>query len=277
MVHIQQKDFVLTVENTNSPIIITVPHGGMKQQYASWLETFFQARSKSEIPEENIINGQRVVLGGDGQILHIVMDIIKSYSANVIVGLLPRKFVDYNRFVPELAYADEKIRPYYDAYHQAIADTIKRLQANTAFGDFIFLFDFHGFGRQPIEGIEFDIILGTNGVSSPAKSDHALYEFFKTKYTVFCVGKEGLSEESELYKGDTTNLYYHTQYGIDGVLVEIAPKFRSSKIAKSKENGIAIATHFADFFRQIDNRIHEMQMDWNDFQNRDPIAGKMYL
>lgn len=277
MLNIQQNNFVLTVENNNSPIIITVPHGGMKHNYAAWLESFFQARSKSDTPEENIIKGEKIVLGGDGQILHIVMDIIKTYSANVIVGLLPRAFVDYNRFVPEVAYADEKIRPYYDAYHQAITDTIKRLQTNTAFGDFIFLFDFHGFGRQPIEGSEFDIILGTNGISSPAKSDYALYEFFKTKYTVFCAGKDGLPEESDLYKGDTTNLYYHTQYGIDGVLVEIAPKFRSSKIAKSKEDGIAIANDFADFFRHIDKRVHEMQMDWDDFQNRDPIAGKMYV
>lgn len=260
--YIQQKDFVLTIENINSPIIITVPHGGMKQHYAAWLEIFFQSRSKSDRAEENIIKGEKIVLGGDSQIVHIVMDIIKTYSANVIVGLLPRSFVDYNRFVPEVAYADEKIRPYYAAYHQAIVDTIKRLQANTAFGD-IFLFDFHGFGQQPIKGSEFDVILGTSGVSSPAKSDYALYDFFKEKYKVFCAGKDGLPEESELYKGDTTNLYYHTNYGIDGLLVEIAPKFRSAKVAKSKEDGMDIAKHFADFFHHIDRRIHEMQIEGN--------------
>lgn len=248
----KQENFVLTLENNESPIIITVPHGGMKNQYASWLNSFFQKRIKSQNPEENVIKGEKIVVGGDGQILNIVADILKEYPANVIIGLLPRSLIDYNRFVPEVAYADKKLKPFYDAYHQAIIDTIQRLKNNSAFGDSIFLFDFHGFGKQPIEEKEFDIILGTNGISSPHKSDQALYNFFKEKYKVFCAGMDGLPKESELYKGDTTNLYYHTEYNIDGLLIEIAPKFRSLKIGSSKKDGQQLAKDFSDFFHHIE-------------------------
>lgn len=244
----KQDKFIMTLENRESPILITVPHGGMKNGYGSWLEAFFKKRTKSETQEENYIQNEKIVVGGDNQILHIACDIFKNYRTNAVVGLLPRCFVDYNRFVPEVAYADQKIQPFYDAYHQAIEQTLERLLRRHKI---VTLIDLHGFGKQPIKEIEFDIILGTNGESSPHRIDKLFYNYLKSKYQIFCAGMNGLPEET-MYKGDTTNLYYHKKYGIDGVLVEISSKFRSTKIINSKENGKFLCHDLIDFFKVLE-------------------------
>ncbi|MFA6515051.1 MAG: hypothetical protein WCT42_02175 [Candidatus Paceibacterota bacterium] len=257
----KNENFVLTLENNESPIIITVPHGGMPNRYASWLDPFFQKRIKSDNPSENLITGEKIVVGSDGQIMHIVADILKEYPANAIIGLLPRSFVDYNRFVPEVAYTDQKIKPFYGAYHNAIIETIERLKKNKKI---IFLFDFHGFGKQPIDGMEFDVIIGTDGKTSPLKTDKFLYDYFGDKYKVFCAGMKGLPKnESESYRGNTTNLWYYLKYKniLDSMLIEISPKFRSSKGENSKENGIQIARDFASYFKKVDEEAGLMEED----------------
>lgn len=246
----KEKNFVLTVENYNSPIVITVPHGGIKNRQGSWLDLFFKKRTRLENEKENVINGEKIVLGGDGQIMHIVSDILKQYQANAVVGLLPRCFVDYNRFVPKVAYADKKLKPFYDEYHNSINEIIFNLVDRY---ENIFLFDFHGFGHQPFEGAEFDIVLGTDNQSSPRRADKLLYKYFKNrKYNVFCAGMDGLLKESEMYRGDMTNLHYYRTYGIDTMLVEISPKFRSSKIIASYISGQKIAKDFAKFFKELE-------------------------
>ncbi len=248
----KEENFTLTLENEESPILITVPHGGMKNNYGSWLNLFFKPRTTSEIKENNFIKGEKVVTGGDGQILHIVSDILKGYRANAVIGLLPRCFVDYNRFVPEVAYADETVKPFYDAYHQAIGRLIEKLLVRHPV---VTLFDFHGFGTQPLPDKEFDVILGTNAESSPNQIDRFFYESLKEKYQIFSAGMDGLPRESDLYKGDTTNLHYHRKYGIDGLLVEIAPRFRSRKQPDSKENGQKLAADLTAFFQTLDLKL----------------------
>lgn len=247
----KEKNFVITSENENSPIIITVPHGGIKNRQGSWLESFFDKRIKSEKEEENFINGEKVVLGGDGQIMHIVGDILKKYKANTVIGLLPRLFVDYNRFNPKVTFFDSKVKPFYLEYHRAINRIIKKLLINHKN---VMLFDFHGFGSQPIRNKKFDIILGTNNESSPNNIDQDLYFYFKRDYSIFCAGMNGLPKESELYKGDTTNFHYYKKYRIDSLLVEIAPKFRSLKLVDSKENGKKLADDFAKFFTVLEKK-----------------------
>lgn len=248
-----QKDFIIKIENDDSPIIISVPHGGVKNSYGSWLNLLFKERAKSENPNNNEIKGEKVVLGGDSQILHVVSDILKRHQANAVIGLLPRLFVDYNRFVPEVAYADEGIKPFYEAYHSAISETIERLSKkwNT-----VCLFDFHGFGKQPIEGVEFDIILGSNGESAPGGLDKKFYETLSDKYRIFCAGVDGMPAESTLYKGDTSNLHYSKKYGIDAILVEISPKFRSPKIVDARINGEKLAEDLGDFLNALSKEIN---------------------
>ncbi len=253
----KEKNFTLTLENLNSPVIITVPHGGMKNSYATWLEAFFQKRVKSENPEINCIKGEKIVTGGDNQILHLVSDVLKAYKANAVIGLLPRSMVDYNRFIPEVAYSDKNLKIFYDAYHKAIEETIEKLLTKYKI---VTLLDFHGFGQQPIIGREFDIILGTNGESSPRGMDKFLFSYFKElDYKVFCAGVDGMpKKESELYNGDTTNLYYHKKYGIEGLLVEISPKFRSAKITDSKKDGKLLSTHLVSFLQTLEEKTKDL-------------------
>ncbi len=216
------------------------------------MKLFFKQRSRPEGRENNFIKGEKIVLGGDGQIMHIVADILKKYEANAVIGLLPRLFVDYNRFVPEVAFTDDRIKFFYQEYHRCIEKIIKKLLIKHGK---VILFDFHGFGSQPVKGMEFDIILGTNKCSSPNEIDKFLYSHFKKQYQVFCAGMDDLPEESETYKGDTTNFYYYKKYGIDAMLVEIAPKFRSPKIVDSKINGQKLAIDFAKFFEILHKKV----------------------
>lgn len=245
----EEKNFVMTVKNINSPVIITVPHGGMTTSYGSWLENFFNPRVKYEEPDKNCINGEKIVIGGDGPVLHIACDILKKYSANIVAGLLPRKFVDYNRFVPEVAYSDPKIKPFYLAYHNTIKKSIKTL---LKYHSKVILIDLHGFKTQPIEGKEFDIILGTNnGESSPNNFDKLLYNFLTPYYNVFCYNVDDLPEESDLYRGDTTNKYYYNKYGIDAILLETSTEFRVGE--SSKKMGQKLSFDLASFFKYIES------------------------
>jgi len=251
----KEENFTLVLEELDSSILITVPHGGMNSKYGSWLECFFNKRVKSDIEEKNYIDGEKIVIGGDGQVLHIVSDILKQKKVNLVAGLLPRNFVDYNRFVPEVAYADENIAQYYKAYHQAIEETIEKLLTKHKV---VTLFDFHGFGKQPIENETFDIILGTNGESSPRHVDIFLFNSLEEKYNIFCAG---LRNSTEFYVGDSTNLYYHKKYGIEGLLVEISPKFRSSKLKDSKEKGRQLSHDLASFFIEVEKRNKELSSE----------------
>ncbi len=246
----KEKNFTVVLENDESPVLITVPHGGMSNMYGSWLETFFQKRIKSENLSDNYIKGEKVVTGGDGQILHVASDILKSCNVNAVIGLLPRAFVDYNRFVPEVAYTDEKIKPFYNAYHNGIKRIINNLLKKHKC---VYLFDLHGFAKQPLEKIDFDVILGTNGESSPKGLDKKFYYFLKNKnYNVFCANVDGLPSEC-MYKGDTTNLHYFKKFkNVESILVEISPFFRGKKVLNSKENGEKIAKDIADFFKIIE-------------------------
>lgn len=260
----KEKNLVLTVENYNSPVLITVPHGGIKNHQGSWFDLFFNKRIKSDKEEKNYADGEKIVLGGDNQIMHIVSDILKNYKANAVVGLLPRCFVDYNRFVPRIAYSDKKIKPFYDEYHNSISEILDNLISKY---ENVFLFDFHGFGHQPLKGTEFDIILGTNNQSSPQGTDKLLYKYFKKRnYNVFCAGMDDLPKESEMYKGDTTNLRYHRFYCVEAMLVEVSSKFRSSKIIDSHIYGQKIAKDFAEFFKKLE-KSHSKIME-ADVMNR---------
>ena len=220
MTKITQKNFVLSIAEHDSPIIITVPHGGMKQRYSSWLENFFQPRLKANYNQstKEIPASERIVLGGDFQIWHLVADILKEHPANAVMGLLPRLFIDYNRFIPEIAYTDKRLKTYYEYYHKCISKIIERLLLNHKK---VILLDMHGFFRQPLNDKVFDFIIGSNnGETSPNGIDSFIYEQMKSKYQIFCADKDGLPKECDSYKGDTTNLYYYEKYNIDTLLIE---------------------------------------------------------
>lgn len=245
---LKQKKFVLSLINDKSPIIITVPHGGIANSSGSWLGAIFDKRIMSDVPEENFIKGEKVVLGGDVNIAHIAFDILKTCQASVVIGLLPREFVDYNRFIPEVAYNDKKLEEYYNFYHKTISKTIERLKKKW---DKVFLFDLHGFAKQPIEDREFDVILGSNGETSIYKTDEALYCSLIDKYQIFLAGMDGLPIESIMYKGDTTNLFYGKKYNIDTMLVEIAPRFRHKKYEDSDILGKKLSKDFGEFLSTL--------------------------
>ena len=81
--------------------------------------------------------------------------------------------------------------------------------------------------------------------------DKLFYDLLKEKYEIFSAGRDGLPDESDMYRGDTTNLYYHRKYGIDSMLIEIAPRFRSKTEPGSKESGQELAKDISMFLTEI--------------------------
>lgn len=245
----QEKNFVLMVENYNSPIIITVPHGGMGRRQSSWLDFLFERREKPK--NKKNISKESVILGGDIGIMYIVADILKKYKANAVIGLLPRLFVDYNRFTKKVAYSDKGMKLFYDEYHKSIDKIIKKLLVKHKNA---ILFDFHGFdGSSPKRKL--DIILSTNKQSSPNNIDRLLYSKLSEKYKIFCAGISGSPREKEIFVGDTTNFHYYKKYGIDALLVEISSRFRSLEFSsKERKEGKILSNDFAKFFKMLQKK-----------------------
>jgi len=244
----EEKNFVITVENNNSPVIITIPHGGMGRRQTSWLNVFFEDRKSLQKRDKY----GEVFLGGDINVMYIVADILKLYKANVVAGLLPRLFVDYNRFSKKIAFSDRKIESYYDEYHGSIKKIIEKLLKHHKN---VVLFDFHGFGSHDPRFKKFDIIISTNKHPGPNDVDRLFFREMNKKYKVFCSGVNGFSE-NELFLGDTTNFHYHKKYGIDALLVEVSPKFRSLKFSSNaRKNGENLAKNLAKFFLQLQKTI----------------------
>ena len=139
----------------------------------------------------------------------------------------------------------------YNFYHQSIVKIIEKLMLEHKK---VILLDFHGFSAQPILENTFDIILGTNDKeTSPDKIDEFFYENLKHKYKIFCTGVDNMPPET-FFKGDTTNLYYFKKYGINSMLIETSPKFRSRKIPNSKQHGSELAKDLAVFLKKLEER-----------------------
>lgn len=233
-----ESNFILTIKK-ESPIIISVPHGGQKH---TWINKIFETR----IPNNK---KGRFVLEGDKNILDIAIPIIKNINCSGVIGLLPRNIVDYNRFgfLPE----DETAKKSYKEYHKQIKNIITKTKekfSNT------YLFDFHGFGIQPDKKKEFDIIIGCcEGKTTPSNIHKQLYQWMTKKgYSVFCAEEDGYEQEFEMYRGDTTNLKYNELFGIDAILIEIAQKYRFNNHEEySKQQNIELIQNFEEFFKTL--------------------------
>lgn len=214
---------------SRSPIIITVPHD---QGFRSCdFFGFFQQKK----------NGAKV---RDKYVWPIVKDILLGTKVNVVRGLFPRKFVDYNR-AREKAFEDNRLEDIYDYYHQATQELLRevvKIHTNRK----CLLLDMHGFTNQPEYG-KYDLILGTgNRTTVNSDVDQLFADFMIDRnYKVFLPADETLIQgKKDDFNGGFTIRNYAKQFDIDAIQIEIARKFR---VFGGGEIGRKLSTDIADF------------------------------
>ncbi|NTW13940.1 MAG: N-formylglutamate amidohydrolase [Candidatus Moranbacteria bacterium] len=213
--NIRNEGFCLVVESkTPSPIVISVPHDGLSGGVLSGL---LSVREKGMILK-------------DSNVWPIAKDILMTCPANAVQGLIPRDFVDYNRSY-EKALEDKALRGSYDSYHRNIGHLLQTAIRNHGKRRCLLL-DIHGFGIQPryapSEG--YDIILGTNNRSSihfdDVDREMAGY-LSDLGYRVFLPAEMPVDRRLDSLNGGYTNRRYSGEFGINGIQIEIARKFRT--------------------------------------------------
>jgi N-formylglutamate amidohydrolase len=159
----------------------------------------------------------------------IVRDVLSVYEANVVRGLMPRKFVDYNR--PEWeAFELQQFRSTHEAYHGRIFRELRQMQLHHGLDAFLLL-DIHGFGVQPPyaprEG--YDLILGTGNRTTIAHGDvdQELAHFLEAcGYNVFLPSHEIEHPPHERMNGGFTVRSFAREFKVNAIQLEIAPRFR---------------------------------------------------
>jgi len=223
-----QADFVFSVQ-VPVPVILSVPHDGVMS--TPYLDGLFRRRQ----PDRR----RSVVVGRDLRVFPIVKDIFRHAPTNIVYGMLARSCVDYNR-PPDIAFEDESLRRYYDAYHRKI---VQMIAASRSRHGRTLLLDMHGFGRKRL-GIDHDVLLGTSDRRTVRSGiDLDFGRFLEERgYSVLHVNRSTFGGS---FNGRFNVRYYAERYGCDAILVEVSPKYRRE--AESKKHGCTLSRHIGDF------------------------------
>jgi N-formylglutamate amidohydrolase len=203
----------------SSPVTISVPHDGMKHQDLLGFVCYKKKGFK----------------GYDNKTWQLVKGIAYGVSVNIVRGLMPRHFLDYNRYASsedfknysrdlfedtELAYEVSSLKEFYDFYHDSLIRSVLTSKQNH--GTKAKFFDFHGFKKQPSYG-EYDVILGTaNRRTLKSDADFVLAEALsRCGYKVFCPAeKRMIDDQEDGYDAGFTTRNIFLKTGVDSIQVE---------------------------------------------------------
>jgi len=187
----------------------------------------------------------------------IVRDMIVDEPANVVRGLLPRCYVDYNRTACE-AYEASQFAISYAQYHGAIFAQARQMQQWFGTGELLVL-DIHGFSNQPAYAPRsgYDIVLGTGNCSTilHGEPDRELAEHLRAcGYEVFLPEAETQNPRSgqiDYLNGGFTVRQVAGEFKISAIQIEIARRFRGRAAAAV---GTKLSTDLAAFLRNYNRR-----------------------
>lgn len=228
----------------SSAITISVPHDGLN--YKDLLGFVFCKKEGFK--------------GCDRKTWELVKGIAYGVSLNVVRGLLPRHFVDYNRYSSsqvfkvysndlfeetEPAYEDEKLKEFYDFYHNSMIEAVLISKKN--YGKKAKFFDFHGFKKQPNYG-EYDVILGTaNRRTLKSNADYILAEALCCRgYKVFCPSEiKKMEGQEDFYDAGFTTRNVFLKTGVDSIQVET-----HCSIRMDEKKAIKFSADFAEIIAE---------------------------
>lgn len=187
----------------------------------------------------------------------IVRDVIAEAPANVVRGLLPRCYVDYNRDAAE-AYESPQFAVSHAQYHGAIFAQVQQMVR--WFGvEGLLVLDVHGFSDQPSYAPRdgYDIVLGTGNRSTILRGepDRALAAHLRAHgYEVFlpdvAVQNPRPGHSDYLNGGHTVHLAAR-EFGINAIQIEIARRFRGRDSAAI---GTKLSADLAAFVKEYNQK-----------------------
>jgi N-formylglutamate amidohydrolase len=220
---LKPEDF-LTVQKGTLPIIISTPHGGTKpvpdvpERVGKGLTNFYTIRDEwtIELTEKFVAELEKVLDG----------------KPWVVIARFERKYLDVNRS-PAEGYESEKAKPYYDAYHNALADACKAVKSKFGRG---LLLDIHGNAVHPNAICRGTLNLKTvallkerEGMPAVRGKNSVLGRMEKLGYKVLPSGDsdEKTREEPRYSGGHIVSTHgSHTSAGIDAMQLEFGTAYR---------------------------------------------------
>lgn len=214
-----------------SPVVLTIPHDGGMQD--TDLSGFFKPR-------------RRGIKSCDPHTWYFAKEVLLSVAVYAIRGLIPRCYIDYNRS-REQAVEDERLLPWYDYYHDSMADVVEHLVSSYS-SENILLLDIHNMrSLQPSYG-NYDVILGTCNQKT-VFSDVAisLTKFLRIAgFRVFLPEAQPVGKKPDLFKGGFTVSHYSDTYKINAIQIEIAGELLATPLSNK---GLALAHSIIGFLQ----------------------------
>lgn len=233
-----QESFCLVLKSKKpNKVVISVPHDGV-----GFSGLFGGMLSQRE--------SARTVR--DRKVWPIATGIISSTeNVSAIRGLMPRKYLDYNRSWPDpvnyyphtqlgstSALDDERLSTAYLVYHEMIEHLLKT--GIDAFGnEKVLLLDLHGFSEQPEYAPVpngYDLIFGTGNRGSILYGDVDIVmgEYLKEQgYSVFIPTVNPVDGKTDdCFAGDFTTRHHSRTSEVNAIQIEVANRFREGEDAK---------------------------------------------
>lgn len=231
----------VSIQKGTLPIIVSAPHGG-----------------KTPLPDVPLRIGKDVkmfaiVRDANTDLLaeKFVAEIEKQLGGKVwfAIARCERKYVDFNRS-REAAYENDKAKPAYDAYHDALDAACKEVKKTHGAG---LLLDIHGQGsfegqicRGTQNGKSVTLMLQRHGRAALTGKNSVFGRMEKAGYKVMppCDAKDDAKEESKFNGGYMVQNYgSHTGYGIDVLQLEFGTHLRERaaypKVAAALADAVA--------------------------------------
>jgi N-formylglutamate amidohydrolase len=243
----------LTIEAGALPIIVAAPHGGreaipqVEPRRGVGVPQFSAARDNNTAElAEAFVAGLATRLGS------------KPY---LVIARFERKFVDANR-PAAAAFESAAAKPYYDAYHAALAGAVLEVRRRWGTG---LLLDLHG------QGAERDAIYrGTdNGRSVAALEKRSGREALTGSMSIlgqmaargYNIEPAGEHRESKYTGGYTTRTYgSHRDNGIDAIQLEFGTNLRSrANLERTADDLAAAVAAFARTYLPLTTSFHGEQ------------------
>lgn len=187
----------------------------------------------------------------------IVRDVIVEQPVNVVRGLLPRCYVDYNRGAAD-AYESPQFAVSHAQYHGAIFVQMRQMQQWFDTKDLLAL-DVHGFSNQPPYAPRdgYDIVLGTGNCSTivHGEPDRALAAHLQARgYEVFLPEAEIQNPRpghTDYLSGGYTVRRIASEFGVSSIQIEIAQRFRRRDSAAI---GTKLSADLAAFLKEYNQK-----------------------
>lgn len=234
-----QPEPLVSIQKGTLPIIVSAPHGGKRpipevpERLGAGVKMFATVRdgNTSELAEKFVAALEKQ-LGG------------KVWFA---IARFDRKYLDVNR-PREGAYENDRAKPVYDAYHDALTAACKAVKEKHGAG---LLLDIHGQGlfehqicRGTANGKSVKLLLERHGRPALVGKNSVLGRLERAGYKVLppCDAAQETKEQSQYNGGFMVQNYgSHTGFGIDVIQLELGTQLREREAYPKTASDLADA------------------------------------